>query len=129
MKHYELEFLQEKADKMFAYLREPMPTMDNEEAVIKRLMNLGRMLAESGEYKAAAQYKVDEVVHGEIGRALFGLESEKLPASTLNTYIKAAAKDWNYLVNSFDRVNSAAGKMIMALQTLISYEKAKMNLV
>ena len=114
---------------MFAYLREPMPTMDNEEAVIKRLMNLGRMLAESGEYKAAAQYKVDEVVHGEIGRALFGLESEKLPASTLNTYIKSAAKDWNYLVNSFDRVNSSAGKMIMALQTLISYEKAKMNLV
>ena len=129
MKHYELEFLQEKADKMFAYLREPMPTMDNEEAVIKRLMNLGRMLAESGEYKAGAQNKVDEVVHGEIGRALFGLESEKLPASTLNTYIKAAAKDWNYLVNSFDRVNSAAVKMIMALQTLISYEKEKMKMI
>ena len=114
---------------MFEYLRQPMPTMDNENAVIERLMQLGRMLAESGEYKAAAQYNVDDVVHGEIGQRLFSFESEKLPASTLNTYVKAAAKDWNYLVNAFDRVNSAAGKMIMALQTLISYEKAKMNLV
>ena len=129
MKHYELDFLQTKADRMFEYLRQPMPTMDNENLVIERLMQLGRMLAESGEYKAAAQYKVDEVVHGEIGKALFGLESEKLPASTLNTYIKAAAKDWNYLVNAFDRVNSAAGKMIMALQTLISFEKEKMKIL
>jgi hypothetical protein len=128
MKTYTIEFLNEKCDKMFNYLREPMPSMDNEDAVMKRLSFLGTMLAESGEYKAAAQYMVDDVVHGEIGKAIFRIADERAPASTLNMYVKAAAKDWNYVVNSMDRINSAASKMIMSIQVLISYEKAKMNI-
>lgn len=128
-KEYTLDFLNDKADKMFEYLRTPLPDMQNEDLVIKKLMAYGRMLAESGEYKSAAQYKVDDVVHGQIGQAIFKIADEKLTASTINMYIKAAAKDWNYLVNSFDRINSAAGKMLMALQTLISFEKEKMKLL
>lgn len=129
MKEYTLSFLNDKADKMFEYLKAVVPSMQDENGVIDRLMHLGRMLSESGEYKAVAQYKVDSVVHGEIGKAIAGIASEKITASTLNAYIKAAAKDWNYIVNAMDRINSAAGKQIMALQTVISYEKQKMNLL
>jgi hypothetical protein len=129
MKEYTQEFLNDKCDKMFEYLKAQVPSMDKEELVIERLMHLGRMLSESGEYKAVAQYKVDSVIHGEIGRAIAGIATEKISASTLNAYIKAAAKDWNYFVNAFDRINSAAGKQIMALQTVISYEKQKMSIL
>ena len=129
MNQYTKEQLNEKADKMFAYLRKPMPTMDKENEVVQHLMNLGRMMAESGEYKAFAQYNVDSIIHGEIGKSIAQIADSKLTASTLNAYVKAAAKDWNYLVNCFDRINSAAGKMMMAAQVLISYEKAKMNIL
>ena len=129
MKTYSIEFLNEKADKMFEYLRQPMPSAQDETKIVERLMYLGKMLAESGEYKAAAQYKVDEVIHGEIGKSIFNIADERVTTSTLNMYIKAAAKDWTYLVNAFDRINSAAGKLIMAIQTLLSYEKAKMNIL
>ena len=128
MKEYSLEFLHDKSDKMHAYLREAPPSMDNEEDVVKRLMHLGRMLSESGEYKAAASYKVDEIVHGQIGKAIDEALSDKLSVSLISQYVKSAAKEWNYLVNSFDRINSAAGKNMMALQVLISFEKSKMNI-
>ncbi len=129
MKTYQLEYLQTKSDKMFEYLRLPVPPIQDETKTVEHLMNLGRMLAESGEYKAAAQYQVDSIVHGEIAKAIDTALGDKVSASMANAYVKSAAKDWNYLVNSFDRINSAAGKMIMALQTLISYEKAKMNIL
>lgn len=128
MREYTLEFLQKKSSDMFDYLKSPMPSMDDEEKVVDRLMMFGKMLAESGEYKAAAQYKIDVVVHGEIGKELFRIAEERLSASTINLYVKAAAMDWNYLCSAFDRINSAAGKMIMAIQTLISYEKSKMQI-
>lgn len=129
MRNYSIEFLNEKADKMFDYLRLPAPLMQDEDKVVERLMQLGRMLSESGEYKAVAQYKVDEITQGEIGKAIARIADEKITASTLNAYIKAAGKDWNYLVNVFDRINSAAGKSMMSLQTCISYEKAKMQMI
>lgn len=128
-KEYTIDFLNRKADDMFSYLKEPMPSMDQEDAVVKRLMLLGKMLAESGEYKAAAQYKIDDVIHGEIGKAIFQIADRNLTASTINMYVKAAAKEWNYLCNSFDRINSAAAKLMVSIQVMISYEKAKMNLM
>jgi len=129
MKTYEIDFLETKAEKMFEYLRLTMPGMDKEDAVIKRLMDLGSMLAQSGEFKAASQYKVDEILHGEIGKAIDQALGDKVSASILNQYVKSACKEWNYLVNAFDRINSAAAKQMMAIQTLVSFEKAKMNVL
>lgn len=129
MKSYEIDFLESKAEKMFTYLRLPMPSMNEADQIIERLMNLGSMLAQSGEYKAASQYRVDEILHGEIGKAIDQAMGDKVSASLLNQYVKSACKEWNYLVNAFDRINSAAAKQMMAIQTCVSYEKAKMNLI
>lgn len=129
MRDYSLEFLTEKSDQMHDYLRLPALTMDQEAAVVDRLMHLGRMLSLSGEYKAFAVAQYDQIVHGEIGQAIDRCLSEKLSVSLINQYVKTAAYEWNYLINSFDRINSAAGKMIMAIQTLISYEKEKMKMI
>lgn len=122
---YTLDQLREKSENMFKYLVQPIPQMTDEDKVIERVMHLGRMIAESGEYKSVSQYKVDEMTHGEIGKLL----DRELSPSIMKEYAKAGCKDWNYLVNSFDRINSAAGKQLMALQTLIAFERAKMNII
>ena len=129
MKEYTITYLNEKCDKMFACLQNSKVDMQNEQEILNRCEILNRMIAESGEYKAVAQYKVDDVTQGEIGKAIARIADARITASTLNTYVKSAAKDWNYLVNSFDRINSAAGKQIMNMNVLISYEKTKMNLL
>ena len=114
---------------MFEYLRKHLPTIQDESDVMERVNNLNRMLAESGEYKAYASYRVDEVIHGEISKAIDTALGEKVSASIMNQYVKTACKEWNYLTMAFDRINSAAGKQLMAIQTLISYEKAKLNIL
>jgi hypothetical protein len=129
MRAYNKEFLNEKAEKMLTYLSQPTPTAQDEERIVTHLMHLGRMLTESGEYMAYSKYRVDEITHGEIGKAIDTALADKMGASTINAYVKSACKEWNYLVNVFDRINSASGKLIQAVQTLISYEKAKMNLL
>lgn len=128
MKDYTIDFLNDKAEKMFTFLKEPMPSMDQEGKVVNRLMMLGKLLSESGEYKAVAQYHVDEIIHGEIATAIDTAMGDKLSATTINMYVKTACKGWSYLVNSFDRINSAAAKLMMCIQVMISYEKAKMNI-
>ena len=129
MKDYRIDDLQNKSDKMFEYLRKPLPSIQDETEVMERVNNLNRMLAESGEYKAVASYRVDEVVHGEIAKAIDTALGDKVSASIMNQYVKTACKEWNYLTMAFDRINSAAGKQLMAIQTLISYEKAKLNIL
>lgn len=129
MREYTIDFLTEKSNKMHDFLRESPPSMDNEKAVVNRLMHLGRLLSESGEYKAFCVAQMDQAVHGEIAEAIDKALSDKISVSLINQYVKTAAHEWNYLTNSFDRINSAAGKCMMALQVLISLEKAKMNMI
>lgn len=129
MKDYRIDELQNKSDKMFEYLRKPLPSIQDETEVMERINNLNRMLAESGEYKAVASYRVDEVVHGEISKAIDTALGDKVSASIMNQYVKTACKEWNYLTLAFDRINSAAGKQLMAIQVLLSYEKEKMRIL
>lgn len=126
---YTIDHLNSKCEKMFAYLKEPSPSMDQEDKVMERLMMLGKMVAESGEYKAVAQYHVDEIIHGEISKAIDRAMGDKVSASTINLYVKTAARHWNYLVMAFDRINSAAAKVMMSFQTMISFEKEKMKML
>lgn len=129
MKEYSIDFLTQKEENMHKYLREPIPSMEDEKAVVSRLMYLGNMLSESGEYKAACGFKIDEIVNGEIGKAIDTALNDKISVSLINQYVKSAARHWSYLYNSFDRINSAAGKSMMALQVIISLEKSKMRLI
>lgn len=129
MQDYNQEDLQYKSDRMFEYLRKHFKSVQDETEVMERINNLNRMLSESGEYKAYSAYRVDEIVHGEIANAIDTAMGDKLSASTINQYVKTACKEWNYLTLAFDRINSAAGKQLMALQTLISYEKEKLKIL
>ncbi len=54
-------------------------------------------------------------------------EYKDISASTLNMFIKAASGEWNFLVNSFDRINAAAVHQHDGLRTRISYVKTLIN--
>ena len=103
-------------------------TATGEEEIITRLENLQVLLAQSGNLLAEAKYIRD----GEVNEAITGVISDPeyvgMSVSTVNKYIDTKAKDANYLVNQLDRINSAAGKQIMALQTILSYRKEQMRL-
>ena len=72
--------------------------------LLNRCELLNRMIAESGEYKAVAQYKVDDVTQGEIGKAIARIADARITASTLNTYVNypptPEAMGWASRVNA-----------------------------
>lgn len=132
MREYTLEFLNTKAEKMFDYLSRPLPEIGSDgyiDELVSRLNFLNKCMVESGEYKSAAEYKIEVVIDGEIGAKIEEIMDGKLTASTINMWVKTKAKDWNRLKNAFDRINSASVHQIDAIRTILSWEKAKANLI
>ena len=123
---YSPEQLKETAAKMQAYLEEKSGSEPNE--LIERLENLQVMVAKSGNMLADAKYYQDMITNGAIMEALKQSYEERLSPSTINKFVTTAAKDQNYLVVWFDRINSAAGKQMMAINVMISYRKTEMQL-
>lgn len=131
MREYTIEFLTQKAEAMNDYLSKPLPKNDSEfyhNDLIIKLDNLNIAMTQSGEYKTAAQYKIDCVIDQEIGEKLFEISDGKIPTSTINMWIKSKAKDWSRLANAFDRINSACVHQIDAIRSILSWEKAKITL-
>ena len=120
-----LEKYNDHYERMIKYLEQPMPKEIEE--LIERLNNLTILMTRSGQYLTECQYKIDEVVDIECKVNLELLD--KYSASTFNMMIKAKAKDWNRLKTGFERCNSASVHQIDAIRTLISYEKAKMQIL
>lgn len=121
----ELEQLQTRYENMNKFLEQPL----NKEydALITRMEHLGILLARAGEYMTEAAYRIDEVVDIECKVNLELLD--KYSASTFNMMIKAKAKDWNKMKLGFERCCSSAVHQIDAIRTILSFEKAKMNLI
>ena len=121
----ELEQLQTRYQNMTKFLEQPL----NKEydALITRMEHLGILLARAGEYMTEAAYKIDEVVDIECKVNIELLD--KYSASTFNIMIKAKAKDWNKMKLGFERCCSSAVHQIDAIRTILSFEKAKMNLI
>jgi hypothetical protein len=121
----ELEQLQTRYENMTKFLEQPL----NKEydALITRMEHLGILLARAGEYMTEAAYRIDEVVDIECKVNLELLD--KYSASTFNMMIKAKAKDWNKMKLGFERCCSASVHQIDAIRTILSFEKAKMNLI
>jgi hypothetical protein len=121
----ELEQLQTRYENMTKFLEQPL----NKEydALITRMEHLGILLARAGEYMTEAAYRIDEVVDIECKVNLELLD--KYSASTFNMMIKAKAKDWNKMKLGFERCCSSAVHQIDAIRTILSFEKAKMNLI
>ena len=121
----ELEQLQTRYENMTKFLEQPL----NKEydALITRMEHLGILLARAGEYMTEAAYRIDEVVDIECKVNIELLD--KYSASTFNMMIKAKAKDWNKMKLGFERCCSASVHQIDAIRTILSFEKAKMNLI
>ena len=118
--------LTESATKMQSYLEKRAGSEPND--LIDRADNLAILIAKSGQCLASAKYLQDTVVNGAILEALQKAYEERLSPSTINKFVTSAAKEFNYLVNWFDRINSAAVHQLDGVRTVISYRKAEMNL-
>jgi predicted nucleic acid-binding protein len=121
----ELTEYQTKYEAMLKFLEQPL----NKEydALMSRMEHLGILLARAGDYMTEAAYKIDEVVDIECQVNIELLD--KYSASTFNMMIKAKAKDWNKLKLGFERCCSTAVHQIDAIRTILSFEKAKLNLL
>lgn len=131
MREYTLEELTDKAEKMIDFLQKPLPKNDSpdyHDSLIKRLDTLNIAMTQSGEYRTAAEYKIDCVIDLEIGEKIAEIMDGKLATSTVNMWIKSKAREWTRLKNAFDRVNSASVHQIDAIRSILSWEKAKINL-
>jgi hypothetical protein len=124
---YSIEQLQEKATRMAAYLEKPYSS--DPDSLMERMSYLSVLMAQSGQCLADAKYFQDTVINGAIMEAIQKAYEERLSASTINKFVTTAAKEQNYLVNTFDRINASATHLLDAVRTAISYEKSKMNLM
>lgn len=115
--------LQNKVKDMNTFLQKKNGS-DEPSSMLERLEHLEILIAQSGEYLADAKYYQDEIINGEVMDSLKKSLQDKLSASTINLYVKSAAKEWNHIVNSFERINAAASHQHGGLRTRISFLKA-----
>lgn len=118
-----LEQLNEKAVKMTAFLEKKCG--NDPELIMERIENLNVMLIQSGECLADAKYHQDQVIHSTITKALTEAYQDRLSATLIKDFVRATAKDYNYLVTMFDRINSACVHQIDSLRSVLSYIKAQ----
>lgn len=118
-----LEQLRDKANLMTAYLEKKCG--NDPELIMERMENLSVMLIQSGECLADAKYHQDQVVHSTITKALTEAYQDRLSATLIKDFVRATAKDYNYLVTMFDRINSACVHQIDSLRSVLSYIKAQ----
>lgn len=113
-------------DKFNKYLEQVSPKED--EKLIERLEMLQVLLSKSGTVLADAKYLRDSAVQEAIKGVISNPDYVGMTATVINEYVKTAAKDYNFLVNSLDRINSAAGQQIRAIISILSYRKSQMLL-
>jgi hypothetical protein len=117
------EQLTDKLEKMQAFLETKSGNEPHE--LIDRIELLSVLISQSGDCLADAKYLQDQIVHSEIMNALKSGYTEQLTASALNKFVNSLSKDENYLVNAFDRTNSAAVHQLDGLRSILSYRKAE----
>lgn len=120
-----LEKLNDHYSRMIAFLEKPMGS--DYEPLLDRLDKLGVLIAKAGQYQVECQYKIDEVIDIECQVNLELLD--KYSASTFNMMVKAKAKDWTRLKTGFEKCYSSGVHQMEAIRTVISFEKAKMQIL
>ena len=115
------ENLQAKADSMSAYLQVKSGSEPNE--IIERMENLSVMIIQAGDCLADAEYYRDSVISSETMKVIKEGYVDKVSMTVINNLIKALAKEENYLVKQFDRINSAAVHQLDGLRSILSYRK------
>jgi hypothetical protein len=80
------------------------------------------------EHRTATEYKIECVIDMEIGDKIHEIMEGKLATSTVNMWVKSKAREWSRLKNAFDRINASSVHQIDAIRSILSWEKAKINL-
>ena len=119
-----LQQLRDKAEKMTLFLEERCGT-DQPSLIMDRIEKLNVMLIQSGECLADAKYHQDQIIHSTITKALTEAYHDKLSATLIKDFVRSTAKDYNYLVTMFDRINSACVHQIDSLRSVLSFIKAQ----
>jgi cell division septum initiation protein DivIVA len=127
MNRFTQEQLTDKAEKMQKFLNEQSNSEPND--IIERLEKLNILVSQSGKMLADAKYYKDTVVNGAIMQSLQQAYNEKLSTTTINKFVETAAKEQSYLVNWIDEINSAAGKQLDSLRSILSYRKEEMKII
>jgi hypothetical protein len=83
------------------------------------------LIAKSGNCLADAKYYLDQRKNDSITLALKEAMAGDWSITIIHKKIDALCKDESYLVNMFDRINSAAGKQQMGINVLLSYRKVE----
>lgn len=102
-------------------------TADNPQAVLDRANALESYMALSGKLLADAKYRYNEVLHGVFIQAVKDGNSTRMQTSTLNKYIESLCKDYKYLVDWLDRINSSCVHQLDFSRTVLSKLKEEMR--
>ena len=121
-----LDLIRTKITGFNKYLEVKCPQQD--EDLIERLENLQVLLAQSGKYLADAKLLRDEQVQQAIKGVVSDPDMVGLSNTLMNEYVKSSAKDLNYLVNSLDRINSAAVHQMECVRSILAYRRSQMTL-
>ena len=99
---------------------------DNIDAVILRATKLEGYMALSGKLLADAKWHYSNTFQSGFMEAL--KTTSKYSASTINLYLKALCKDYQYLVDWIDRINATCTHQIDLIRSLISKHKEELKL-
>lgn len=124
---YSIDELKEKAKKMQDFLE--LKTGSEPNDLIDRAEKLLILIAQSGNCLADAKWLQDKAVGEAIQKAINMAYDQKLSPSTINKFVNAEAKEFNYLVNTFDRINAAATHTLDGIRSILSYRKSEMALI
>lgn len=122
-----IQDLHVKAENMQNFLEEKYDSRDAEK-LIKRMEVLQILIAESGRCLADAKWYQDKMINSSIMESIKRAYEEKLSPSTINKFVATSAKEYNYLVNVFDRINASATHQNDSLRSILSYRKSEMQL-
>lgn len=95
--------------------------------LMMRLDQLGVYYARSGAMHAEVVGLIDSAIAKSMGDNMELIN--KLPASLVQKYIKGATAELNGLERWIDRINASCNKQCDNLRTLISYEKARAQIL
>lgn len=123
---YSIDELKEKAKKMQEFLEKKSGSEPND--LIERAETLIVLIAQSGNCLADAKYVQDKAIGDAIQKAINLGYTAQLTPSAVNQFVKSEAKELNYLVNTFDRINATATHALDGVRSLLSYRKSEMNL-
>ena len=121
-----IEHLKTKAEEMSVSLSSRIGSEPHD--ILVRLEELNMMLADSSLCLANARYLQDNTINDAIISVLNDEVMSKASASIVNQFIKSKAKEINYIVNLFDRINSTIVHQIDSLRSILSFQKATMSL-